>query len=121
MGRFIYHCVYSVNETIKKNEKEGRMNMDSNKLVPEMDGLLYKFTELLTGEATEERVEMVKIWSMYSHMLKVMPPLIKHWTSMEEHQDAKGQIREIFEEIQRLNEENKKEIREHQSTLNKMK
>ncbi|MEW9669260.1 DUF2573 family protein [Ammoniphilus sp. 3BR4] len=93
--------------------------MASDKLVPEMDGLLYKFTELLTGEATEERVEMVKVWSIYSHMLKVMPPLVKHWTSEEQHQEAKQKIREIFEEIQRLNEENKKQIREHQSALNK--
>ncbi len=93
--------------------------MSQEKLVPELDGLLYKFTELLTGEATEERVEMVKVWSIYSHMLKVMPPLVKHWTSEEQHQDAKRKIRDIFEEIQRLNEENKKQIREHQTNLNK--
>jgi|GEM_PF-239489 len=93
--------------------------MKSDKsLIPEFDHLISKFTELLTGEATEERVEMVKIWCMYSHILKVMPPLVKHWNSIEDHQDAKRQIREIFEEIQRLNEENKTKIREHQSHLN---
>lgn len=80
-----------------------------------MDGLIHKFTELLMGEATEERIEMVKTWCMYSHMLKVMPPLVKHWTSEEQHQEAKKKIREIFEEIQRLNEENKNQIRQHQS------
>lgn len=90
-------------------------------MVPELDGLIDKFTELLTGEATEKNVEMVKIWCVYSHMLKVMPPLVKHWTSLEQHQDAKRKIREIFEEIQRLNEENKKQIREHQSSLNQSK
>ena len=92
--------------------------METNKIVPEFDGLLSKFTELLTGDATEEQIEMVKVWCIYSHMLKVMPPLVKHWTSIEEHQEAKAKIREIFEEIQRLNEENKKQIREHQSSLN---
>lgn len=95
--------------------------MEMNKMVPELDGLIDKFTELLTGEATEKNVEMVKIWCVYSHMLKVMPPLVKHWTSLEQHQDAKRKIREIFEEIQRLNEENKKQIREHQSSLNQSK
>ncbi|RKD21750.1 DUF2573 domain-containing protein [Ammoniphilus oxalaticus] len=95
--------------------------METNKLVPELDGLIYKFTELLTGEATDENIEMVKIWCMYSHMLKVMPPLVKHWTSIEEHQDAKRKVREIFEQIQRQNEENKKQIRAHQATLNQSK
>lgn len=94
--------------------------MITSKIVPELDGLLYKFTELLTGEATEERMEMVKVWCLYNHMLKVMPPLVKHWTTEPQHQEAKRKIREIFEEIQRLNEENKKQIREHQSYLNKM-
>ncbi|HJV46117.1 MAG TPA: DUF2573 family protein [Bacillota bacterium] len=91
------------------------MDKDKSKeLIPEFEGLLYKFTELLTGEATEERVEMIKIWSVYSHMLKVMPPLVKHWSSEEEHKEAKQKIRGIFEEIQRLNEENKARMRDQQ-------
>jgi hypothetical protein len=93
---------------------------ETKERIPEFNSLLHKFTELLTGEATPERIEMVKIWSLYSHMLKVMPPLVKHWTAEEGHQEAKKQIREIFEEVQRMNEENKAKIREHQSKhLNK--
>lgn len=82
------------------------------------DELVYKFTELLTGEATEENIEKVKVWSMYSHMLKVMPPLIKHWNS--DNPDAKAKVRGIFEDVQRLNQENKQKTRQQQSKyLNK--
>lgn len=84
-----------------------------NEIVPEMDDLLYKFTELLTGEASEEMVEKVLVWSLYSHMLKVMPPLVQHWTA--DHPQEKAKIREIFETIQRLNQENKVKIRRQQS------
>lgn len=74
-------------------------------LVPEIDELLYKFTELLTGEATEERVEMVKLWAIYSHMQKAMPPLVQHWGSEPEHQEAKANIRRIIEQIKQWNQE----------------
>ncbi|MFD2370741.1 DUF2573 family protein [Brevibacillus sp. GCM10020057] len=73
-------------------------------LVPELEELLYKFTELLTGEATPDRVEMVKVWALYTHMSKVMPPLIQHWASQPEHAKARGQIREIIETIKQLNQ-----------------
>ncbi len=84
-----------------------------NEIVPEMDDLICKFTELLTGESSDEMVKKVMIWSLYSHMLKVMPPLIQHWTS--DHPEEKAKIREIFETIQRLNQENKVKIRRQQS------
>jgi hypothetical protein len=87
------------------------------KSVPEMEGLFEKFTELLVGEVSDEKLEMVKIWSLYSHIMKVMPTLIKHWASEEENNEAKKKIRNIFEEIQRLNEENKQKIRESQTKL----
>lgn len=80
--------------------------MDAKKetLVPELEELLYKFTELLTGEATPERVEMVKVWCLYTHMSKVMPPLIQHWASEPDHAKARSQIREIIETIKQLNQ-----------------
>ncbi|USG66167.1 YusU family protein [Brevibacillus ruminantium] len=80
------------------------MNDKKDALVPELDDLLYKFTELLTGEATPERVEMVKVWCLYAHMSKVMPPLIQHWGSEPEHADAKNQIRDIIEQIKQWNQ-----------------
>ena len=81
--------------------------MDETKqpLVPELEGLLYKFTELLTGEATPERVEMVKIWCLYSHINKVMPPVVQHWGSEPEHFEAKAKIREMIEQIKQWNQE----------------
>lgn len=78
---------------------------DVNKLVPELDDLLAKFTELLTGEATPERIEMVKVWSLYSHMAKAMPPLVQHWGSSPEYQAAKLQIRQITEQIKEWNKD----------------
>ncbi|MED4752920.1 DUF2573 family protein [Brevibacillus choshinensis] len=73
-------------------------------LVPELEELLYKFTELLTGEATPERVEMVKVWCLYTHMSKAMPPLIQHWASEPDHAEARDQIREIIEQIKQWNQ-----------------
>jgi hypothetical protein len=73
-------------------------------LVPELEELLYKFTELLTGEATPERVEMVKVWCLYTHMSKAMPPLIQHWASEPDHSEARNQIREIIEQIKQWNQ-----------------
>ena len=90
----------------------------SDKLIPELDELFEKFTELLTGEATDKNIEMVKTWALYSHMLKVMPSLVQHWTSEEQHQDAKLKIRGVFEEIQQMNEQNKAKMREQQAKLN---
>jgi len=73
-------------------------------LIPELEDLLYKFTELLTGEATPDRVEMVKVWCLYTQMSKVMPPLIQHWASQPEHAEARSQIREIIETIKQLHQ-----------------
>ncbi|MED1781945.1 DUF2573 family protein [Brevibacillus fortis] len=81
--------------------------MDEKKeaLVPELEDLVRKFTELLTGEATPERVEMVKVWCLYTTMAKAMPPLIQHWGSEPEHMEARNQIREIIEQIKLWNQE----------------
>ncbi|MFC8688719.1 YusU family protein [Brevibacillus porteri] len=81
--------------------------MDEKKaaLVPELEDLVRKFTELLTGEATPERVEMVKVWCLYTTMAKAMPPLIQHWGSEPEHMEARNQIREIIEQIKQWNQE----------------
>lgn len=80
------------------------METKKDALVPELEELVYTFTELLTGEATPERVEMVKVWCLYAHMSKVMPPLIQHWGSEPDHQEAKAQIREIIEQIKQWNQ-----------------
>ncbi|WP_139490399.1 DUF2573 family protein [Brevibacillus dissolubilis] len=81
--------------------------MSDNNLnrIPDIDGLLYKFTELLTGEATPERIEMVKIWCLYSHMAKVMPPLVQHWGSEPDHLETKAEIKQLFEQIKKWNQE----------------
>lgn len=81
------------------------MEEKTDALVPELEELLYKFTELLTGEATPERVEMVKIWCLYSHMTKAMPALVQHWGSEPEHADARNRIRGIIEQIKQWNQE----------------
>jgi hypothetical protein len=75
--------------------------------MPDMESLLYSFTEFLTGEANEERVEMVKTWALYNHMLKTMPPLVQHWTN--EHPEEKKQLRELFEQIKRWSDEKKQQ------------
>jgi hypoxanthine phosphoribosyltransferase len=81
-----------------------------------LNPLLVRFTELLVGESTEEKVEMVTVWALYSHMQKVMPDLIKHWEAS--HPEKKKEIREVFLKVQEWNQQNKEMIRNHQSRLN---
>lgn len=80
-------------------------------LIPEMESLVNQFTELLTGEVNEERVEMVKMWLFYNHIAKVMPNLVKHWNALEENQEARTRMREIFEQIKVWNEEHREQMR----------
>lgn len=87
----------------------------TGKIVPELDDLFYKFTELLTGEATEENMEYVRVWALYSHISKVMPPLIQHWSAEPGSEQARAKIKEVFEAVQRLNQENKEKIRAQQT------
>jgi hypothetical protein len=81
------------------------MSEGKSPYIAELDGLVEKFTELLTGEATPERIEMVKIWCLYSHMQKVMPPLVQHWGSEIEHQAAKVEIMRIIDQLKKWNQE----------------
>lgn len=73
--------------------------------LPELEQLLHKYTELLTGEATAERVEMVKTWILYTHMSKTMPPLVQHWASEPAHAEARDTIRGMIEQIKQWNKE----------------
>ena len=72
--------------------------------IPELEQLLYKYTELLTGEATPERVEMVKTWILFTHVSKTMPPLVQHWASVPEHAEARSRIKEVIEQIKQWNQ-----------------
>lgn len=75
------------------------------KFVDQFDGLVEKYTELLLGESTPELQEKIKIWSLYMHISKSMPPLAKHWNDM--YPDAKEQIKELIGEIKILNEKHR--------------
>jgi hypothetical protein len=86
-------------------ERNPAMREPKHSIVPELDDLLEKFTELLTGEATPERVEMVKAWALYSHMQKVMPPLVHHWGSEPQFQEAKANLHRMTNQIKQWNQE----------------
>ncbi|WP_026673592.1 DUF2573 family protein [Alkalihalobacterium bogoriense] len=75
------------------------------KLQQQLDGLITKYTELLLGQENEELKEKVKIWALYSHISKSMPPLAKHWN--EQYPDAKEAMKELVSEIQELNKKNR--------------
>ncbi|MEH7384142.1 YusU family protein [Bacillus sp. JJ1521] len=77
----------------------------TQKIEEQVDGLLEKYTELLLGESSPELKEKVKLWSLYMHISKSMPPLAKHWN--ETYPDAKEGIKEIIAEIKKLNEEHR--------------
>ncbi|WP_453994032.1 YusU family protein [Bacillus nitroreducens] len=72
----------------------------------QVDGLLEKYTELLLGETSPDLKEKVKLWSLYMHISKSMPPLAKHWN--ETYPEAKESLKEIISEIKMLNEEHRK-------------
>ncbi|MCY7752750.1 YusU family protein [Bacillus haynesii] len=72
------------------------------KLREQLDGLVEKYTELLLGETDEELKEQVKIWIIYSHIAKSMPPLAKHWNGA--YPDAKQEIKEVISQIKERNE-----------------
>ncbi len=73
----------------------------------QFDGLMTKYTELLTGETDEESKEKVKMWALYTYMSKSMPPLVKHWN--EKYPDAKDGMKELIQEVRELNEKYREE------------
>lgn len=75
------------------------------KLIDQLDGLLEKYTELLLGEASDELKEKVKMWALYTHISKSMPPLAKHWNST--YPEAKENLKTIIGEIKELNEKHR--------------
>lgn len=71
----------------------------------QFDGLCEKYTELLLGDVSEELIEKVKIWALYTHIAKSMPPLAKHWNTT--YPDAKDEMKTLISEIKQLNEEHR--------------
>lgn len=72
----------------------------------EVEELFNKYTELLIGDVNDDVLKKVKTWSLFTHMNKTMPPLVKHW--LQENPDAKEQIRQLIEEVQTLNKKREK-------------
>lgn len=68
----------------------------------EFDGLVEKFAELLTGDATPDTVAKVKLWAVYNHIHKTMPNLAAHWS--QTHPEARAEVRRLFEDIRARNE-----------------
>ncbi|KOO37110.1 YusU family protein [Priestia koreensis] len=68
----------------------------------QFDGLIEKYTELMVGENSKELQEKIKIWALYTHIAKSMPPLAKHWN--ETYPDGKDELRKLIHEIKELNE-----------------
>ena len=40
----------------------------------QFDGLIEKYTELMVGQSDEQLQEKVKMWALYNHISKSMPP-----------------------------------------------
>jgi hypothetical protein len=73
----------------------------------ELDALLVKTAELITGETSPEMIEKIKIWALYNHIHKSLPALASHWN--QTHPTGKAEVRRIFEEIRDLNQALKSE------------
>ena len=70
--------------------------------------LFEKYSELLTGDSTQDVVGKVKIWALYSHMKKTMPALVQHWH--QQNPESNQLVRQIFEDVQKLNQEHKAQL-----------
>lgn len=75
------------------------------KLKEQFDGLIEKYTELLVGDCSNELKEKVKMWALYSHISKSMPPLAKHWNAS--YPEAKEELKTIINDIKVLNEKHR--------------
>ncbi len=75
------------------------------KFKDQFDGLIEKYTELLVGDSSDDLKEKVKMWALYTHISKSMPPLTKHWNST--YPDAKDNLKVIINEIKVLNEKHR--------------
>ena len=75
----------------------------TDKFEEQFHALLEKYCELLVGDTSHEMIENVKIWAIYQQISRTMPPLTKHWGEM--HPTARIQMRELFEEVKKLNEQ----------------
>lgn len=73
----------------------------NSRFTEEFDGLVEKFSELLTGDVSPEMVEKIKVWAIYNHIHKTMPALASHWN--QSHPEGKADIRKLFEEVRDLN------------------
>lgn len=60
----------------------------NSRFTEEFDGLVEKFSELVTGDASPEMVEKIKVWSIYNHIHKTMPALTSHWNQL--HPEGKA-------------------------------
>jgi hypothetical protein len=68
----------------------------------QFSALIEKYTELMLGDTSEELQEKIKMWALYTHISKTMPPLAKHWNS--QYPDAKKEMIDLVREMKELNE-----------------
>ncbi len=76
----------------------------ANYQVPEhLEGLLQTFTEMMTGNSSQENVETVLEWAIYMHIRNTMPPLVQHWGTAAPEESAK--IKAAILKVKSLNED----------------
>ncbi|MBV7505862.1 YusU family protein [Bacillus sp. sid0103] len=73
--------------------------------VKQFEALLEKYSELLVGEATDETMEKVKMWALYTHIAKSMPALAKHWNGL--YPEAKEEMKQLINDIKIMNEQHR--------------
>jgi hypothetical protein len=78
--------------------------------VKQFEALLEKYSELMVGDTTNETMEKVKMWALYTHIAKSMPALAKHWNGL--YPDAKEEMKQIINEIKLMNEQHRKNTKE---------
>ena len=57
----------------------------------QFEALIEKYTELLIGESTEEKREMVNQYALYTFIAKNMPALVKHWNSLSSRRKRRNE------------------------------
>lgn len=82
-------------------KRKGEDFMLSQSFTEAFDALIATYSERLTGDATPETIEMVKVMALYNYITKSMPPLSNHWNQV--HPAAKEELKATFEKIKELN------------------
>ena len=83
--------------------------------LPDIESLLKRYAEVVTGETSFKSVELVKTAALYSYIAKNVPTLAHEWATEELNRER--DIKDVFGEMDKLAFENIEEEENFQDPL----